>query len=222
MIEGYEIFKNKVIKQIDPKPFVYDEKYVEDRYDTYGIECDKMSNLRLGYIVGTTGGLPTSVLDIGYGNGSFLKICKEGNIKTFGTDVSNYGLKHGEFVEFDDIFNKTFDVITMFDSMEHFHDLEFLKKLNCKYLCISVPLCHYNNIYYDNAIAGDKYFTEWKHRRPDEHIWHFDSRSLIKFMKEHGYKNIAHGTVEDVIRKPTDGRPNILTAVFKKSGSLFS
>ena len=43
--------------------------------------------------------------------------------------------------------------------------LEFVKKLKCKYILISVPCCHY---------YSDDWFKNWKHRRPDEHIFHFN------------------------------------------------
>jgi len=216
MIEGYEQFYNGVIRQVKPEPYVYDEKYVKDRYDSYGEKCDMLSYLRLGYIMGAIKKFPSSVLDIGYGNGSFLKICEEANIDTYGTDISNYKLKYGKFVPSDKIYNKSYDLITMFDSMEHMHDLKFLLDLNCNYLCISVPFCHYNEIYESNALAGEEYFTNWKHRRPDEHIWHFDDKSLIAFMKDHDFIKISTSTIEDMIRLPSDNFPNILTGVFKR------
>jgi len=217
MIEGYEQLYNGVIKQKDPKPYVYDEKYIEDRYDTYGVSCDMMSYLRLGYLMGVIKRFPASVIDIGYGNGSFLKICQQAGIDTYGTDISDYKLKYGKFVEFSKVFAKKYDVITMFDSMEHFHNLKFLMDLDCNFLYVSVPFCHYNEIYNENALSGNDYFENWKHRRPDEHIYHFDDRSLVDFMKQHGFIKMSIATIEDIIRKPSDNFPNILTAVFKKA-----
>jgi len=215
MVDGYERFDSGLIKQINPKEYVYDNKYVEDRYDSYGLECAMMSHLRLGYIMGSLKSSPIkSVLDVGYGNGSFLNTCKEAGMDTYGTDISNYELKYGEFVKFEDVFNKYFDLITFFDSLEHFHDISFLSRLNCRYICISVPYCHYNDIYYENGMVADKYFKEWKHRRPNEHIWHFDEYALIDVMKENGFRKISESTIEDIIRKPTDGKPNILTMTF--------
>ena len=79
MINGYERLENGVIKQKNPKPYVYDKDYVIKTYDSsYGIFCDMMSYLRLGYITGVIKNFPKTVLDIGYGNGAFLKICQNG------------------------------------------------------------------------------------------------------------------------------------------------
>lgn len=217
MIRGYKKHDNGVIKQLHPSLYRYDKKYVKDRYDSYGISCDMMSYLRLGYIMGSIERPIISVLDVGYGNGSFLKVCKQANIETYGTDISNYELKYGDFVKFDKIFDNNYDLITFFDSLEHFHKLDFLSNLQCNYVCISVPYCHYNQIYANDHINGDKYFKNWKHRRPDEHIWHFNDEALINLMDSHGYNIVSMSTIEDIIRKPSDQFPNILTAIFKKN-----
>ena len=139
MIEGYKRHDNGLIEQLNPSEYVYDPKYVKDRYDSYGPKCDMMSYLRLGYILGTLDCKPNRVLDIGYGNGSFLKACKEADMNTFGTDVSGYELEpHGTFLTFDEIFKYPFDLITMFDSLEHFTKISFVKKLRCKYIAFEL------------------------------------------------------------------------------------
>ena len=75
---------------------------------------------------------------------------------------------------------------------------------------ISVPNCHYTN---------DGWFENWKHRRPDEHLWHFNKKSLDKFMERMGYVMISSTNLEDTIRKNNDQEEkNILTCVFKKLG----
>ena len=218
MINGYKKLDNGVIKQLKPSKYNYNKNYVADRYDSYGELCDMMSYLRLGYICGVIGEPIDSVLDVGYGNGSFLKICQKGNIKTYGSDVSGYKLKYGQDVEFHAVLDRLkFDLITFFDSLEHIYDISFLSKLECKYICISVPYCHYNDILEKNGEkVADDYFENWKHRRLDEHIWHFNDSSLCRFMSENGYVNIQLANIEDLIRKSTDGKINILTAIFKK------
>ena len=72
---------------------------------------------------------------------------------------------------------------------------------------ISVPECHY---------FSDEWFVSWKHRRKDEHIWHFSSKSLIEFMNSQGFILINISNIEDNIRRPVDDIGNILTGVFKK------
>ena len=67
-----------------------------------------------------------------------------------------------------------------------------LKDLNCNYICISLPWCHY---------FDDDWFDNWKHRKPDEHLWHFDEKSLQKFMTRMGYETINICNLEDVTRQ---------------------
>ena len=217
MLKNYRRLNTGAIKQIEIAPYKYDEKYVQDRYDSYGVQCDMMSYLRYGFIVGSTNGKPQSILDVGYGNGSFLKICQNAGVETFGTDVSKYDLKYGKTLQFNECQNKFFDVVTFFDSLEHFEDISFLGNLKCEYVCISLPNCNYNVIQLvDGEEHADIYFQNWKHRREHEHIWHFDIKSLDKTMGNYGYSLVNFEHIEDVIRKPTSSFPNILTAIFKK------
>ncbi len=208
MLNSYEklpngvIHQNKIFTQIQS----YTPEYVETRYNTYGEKGLQMAFLRLGYLIGNINSTPKSILDIGYGNGDFLKVCTSYITDCYGNDVSNYPLP--ENVEFiSDIKARHFDVICFFDVLEHFEEIDFIKDLQCNYIYISLPWCHY---------ISDDWFQNWKHRRPDEHLWHFDDKSLVKFFEENGYENISLSNIEDSIRKPNDFLPNILTGVFRK------
>lgn len=208
MISNYKILDNGVIKQekIINKNIDYNIDYVNIRYNSYGEKGLQMSYLRLGYILGTIGFIPTSILDVGYGNSDFLKVCKNIIPECYGNDVSNYPLEDGiDFIE--NITEKYFDVVTFFDSLEHFNNIEFVKNLKCKYVCISLPWCHN---------FSDEWFLNWKHRREDEHIFHFNEKSLEIFMKTMGFELISFSNVEDTIRKTEFNYQNILTSVFKK------
>ena len=218
MIDNYERLCGGAIRQICSEPFVYDEKYVLDRYDQYGTQCDMMSHLRWGYILGgIPSGKPKTVLDIGYGNGSFLQTCQKAGCQTFGNDISQYELKYGTALSFEECLERPFDLVTMFDSLEHFRDIDFLRKLQCSFLCTSVPNCRYDFIEKEYGTNdADAYFTSWKHRRPNEHLWHFNIESLTTTLNEFGYYRICASYCEDVIRKSEDCHPNILTAIFSK------
>jgi len=207
MLDNYEILDNGVIRQINVfNPVKYDNEYVNNSYNTYGNSVTNMSYLRLGYIIGSIGTIPNSILDVGYGNGSFLNECKNIIKECYGNDISNYNLPDGVgFI--DNIKDRHFDVVTFFDSLEHFEDISFVKDIDCNYVVISLPWCH--NI-------SDDWFSNWKHRRPDEHLYHFNDESLIKFMHESGYDLINISRFEDTIRKPITTLSNILSGVFKK------
>lgn len=206
MIDNYEILENGLIRQLNfvNKIQKYDLDYVDQRYNQYGEKGPQMAGLRLGYLIGVLGFVPNSILDIGYGNGDFLKMTQQG-ITSYGNDISGYPIpENSEFIQ--DIFEKHFDVVCMFDVLEHFEDISFVKNLKCNYVYISLPWCHN---------FSDEWFENWKHRRPDEHLWHFNEESINKFFKEMGYERVNFSNIEDLIRKSPDDNPNILTCIFK-------
>jgi hypothetical protein len=205
MIDNYEIDDLGVIHQIKRKPFVYDQKYAQT-YTNYGAVNIQLSNLRLGYVIGSIGKIPESILDYGYGNGDFLKVSSNTIKNCFGTDINTQPIPENcTFV--DSLFGRHYEVITFFDSIEHCPDIDWMSKLDAIYICISLPWCHYFN---------DEWFGNWRHRKPDEHLHHFNEISLVKFMNKHGYECLNYCNLEDSIRIPSDTNKNILTAIFKK------
>ena len=182
------------------------KEYVNTRYVKYGELPTYMGYLRLGNIVGSLGKIPDSILDVGYGDGSFLKVCQNIVPRCYGYDISTYPVPEG-CIQVTDLTESFYDVITFFDSLEHFEDIDFVKDLKCNYTCISVPYCHYKD---------DEWFRNWKHRRPNEHLWHFDQTSLTNFMIRMGYELVSGSNIEDTIRKNKENEFNILTCVFKK------
>lgn len=211
MNEQYETTSCGVIHQINSKIIDYNIDYVQQRYDSYGNIVSYMSYLRLGYIIGSIGRIPESILDVGYGNGSFLSVCKNIVTKCYGYDISTYPVPEGCHAITDDITSHKFDVVTFFDSLEHYENITFVQKLKCNFICISLPWCHN----FDH-----KWFEEWKHRRPNEHLWHFNDSSLVCFMKEQGFSLINFNNIEDTIRKNNSNYPNILTGIFKNENSF--
>ena len=205
-MENYEIDENGVIKQINYNIKTYDEEYVSV-YDRYGELTNYMSYLRYGFLIGSIGKIPNSILDIGYGNGSFLRVCSNSISNCFGYDVSGVELPN-EITIVDNFFDRHYEVITFFDSLEHFEDIHFIDKLNCDYICVSLPWCHN---------FDDGWFKQWKHRKPNEHLWHFNEKSLKAFMEKNNFTQINSVNLEDNIRKNDEVYPNILTAIFKKN-----
>lgn len=208
MIENYEILENGLIKQksILNKIRTYDYDYVNSSYNQYGEKGSQMAGLRLGYLVSKLGYWPESILDVGYGNGDFLKICKN-KIDSYGNDISGYPVPEGvTFVE--NIFERHYDVICFFDVLEHFEKIDFVQNLKCDYIFLSLPWCHN---------FSDEWFSNWKHRRPDEHLWHFDEKSIENFFNEMGYEMIDYSNIEDLIRVSNEDYPNILTCILKKN-----
>lgn len=206
--EEYKVNSDGVMYQTNSKKFIYDEKYIKDRYDKYGELTNYISYLRLGYVLGSVELEINSILDVGYGNGAFLKACKKIIPNCYGFEVNNYKIPEGiKFVS--NWIDKEVDVITFFDVLEHFSDPYIIKDLKTKYIVLSIPWCHY--------ISDDlNYFYKWKHRRPNEHLWFFNESNLKNFAKSTGYEIVKYSNIEDSIRGKLGDKNNILTATLKK------
>ena len=207
MLNNYELTQDGVIKQQEFRPFDYSIDYSDSRYSHFA-DRGNILNLRLGYVIGSIGKVPNSLLDVGYGNGDFLSTCIDSIKELYGNDIQPaYPLPNGvNFVE--DITTQEVDVITFFDSLEHFPDIEFVKHLKCSFVIISLPWCTQGE--------NDTWFENWKHRKPDEHLYHFNEKSLEQFMNRQGYDLINFCNLEDKVRKDPNLSPNILTASFRK------
>jgi hypothetical protein len=207
-----------VIKQHNPQPFLYDEKYCST-YDTpeYKKGSDILQALRIGFCLGvinthfgSDSNYKMSITDVGYGNGAFLKFCQNHSFifqEFYGHDVTGIDIPGVELIG--DIRSIKSDIVTFWDCLEHFPEVDFLMSIDCKVLVVSLPYCHFR-------MKGIIWFDTWKHRKPNEHIRHFDNISLRKFMRYYGWDYLAQSYHEDIIRKGADS-PNILTMAFKKT-----
>jgi len=213
-MDNYKTIESGVIKQIEVDKITYDYVY-SNKYNNYGEKGKYLSYLRFGVLITAIKGVPNSIVDVGYGNGDFLKICKEGNVKhIYGCDISDYPVPEGcKKIDLSEI--KNVDVTCFFDSLEHFDDINIIKDIDTEYIFISVPFCHNYN---------DKWFLQWYHRRPNEHLWHFNDKSLISTFDINGYDCVHTSTFEDIIRKNDRSKnyPNIVSCIFKKRNSLDS
>ncbi len=209
MIEGYEKLRSGVIRQISPNPPAYDEQYVT-RYNTnLGGRADELSCLRLGLLLGSINQSILKLLDVGYGDGNFLERASTVVKNCYGYDTSPaFPLPAKTNIEsVNKITGTYYDVVTFFNSLEHIDNLDFLSEIQCKFLVVTVPWCHN---------FSDDWFDKWKHRKPDEHIWHFNDETLIRFMAENGYTAMHYSNAEDTLRGEKIGYASYLTAIFKK------
>jgi SAM-dependent methyltransferase len=207
MLEGYERLPNGVIRQLNPVKIEYDEAY-SAAYNGLGEKANYMAYLRLGILLGVLGKSPRRLLDVGYGNGAFLRAASKAIAHCAGCDLSPYPVPEGcERVASPS--DGAWDVVCFFDSLEHFDDISIVSNLRTEYVFIAVPWCHY---------VDDAWFARWHHRKPNEHLWHFDKAALLAFFAEHGYACVYSSNAEDAIRQnPSVGAlPNILSAIFKR------
>ena len=207
---GYTIDRFGVIHLQPPyEHFIYDKKYVEDRYIGIPQQVSIISHLRAGILAGVTSpakGAP--ILDVGYGSGGFMKVIHDLGYKSCGIDVTGFPVPEGcHLVEENEMRYCHWHAITFFDSVEHMIP-HFLTILNTSFVMISAPWCH--------EPPGTDWFLNWKHRRPLEHLYHFNPNSLKLMMISYGYTEIWRGHPEDVVRRPSDDRENILTSIFAR------
>lgn len=188
---------------------VYDTKYVAN-YVRLPVKA--MSLLRWNTVKRAL--VPLSiqrakVLDFGCGTGSFLSEVHAEGARAYGHDIADYPLPAEiHRVDTAEMASTHFDLVTFFDSLEHVvNPLHTLVALDTEAIAVSLPWCHANTL-------GSDWFFSWKHRKPGEHLWHFDAASLCKLAGQAGFRPVFVGNPEDAIRYTDTGLPNILTGVF--------
>jgi len=181
----------------------YDFDYVHTRYDTY-TTTDFMSHLRLGF-VRSIHPQPGRLLDVGYGNGSFLRLAQKAGYDVYGNDVHGCGEKYG--IREVSLNGEAWDVVTFFDSLEHFESLELPRQIcrNAHAVVVSVPCLP----------DAEQDISTWRHYRPGEHLHYFTERSLAELL---GAKlRVACLDLEDAVRGDRKGDWNIMTCAYVES-----
>jgi SAM-dependent methyltransferase len=147
------------------------------------------------------------VLDVGYGNGSFLKHARRHGMRVHGIDV------HGEDFGVPTVDVDTtivFDLICFFDSLEHFPQFGALSGLRAANAIVSLPAVPYFLL--DSP-------GRWRHYKPGEHLHYFSPESLDALMFKWGLpRKLVEGAPEDELRGKLmiGGRvhDNIHTAIY--------
>lgn len=205
---GYSIDRYGVVHQQPPyEDFAYDVKYLEDRYLPIPEKVSEISHLRAGLLAGITAPRAgDAILDCGYGMGGFLRVVNAMGFKACGVEKIDYPVPEGCFRVSDaEMRYCHWHCVTFFDSVEHMIP-HFLSILNTSFVMISAPFCH--------EAPASEWFRTWKHRRPNEHLYHFNPDSLKLMLHDSGFREIWRGSPEDVIRSAKNGRANTFTSVF--------
>lgn len=207
MLDGYEKLTSGVIKHVKAVPPLYDVDYTTKYKVSLGGQDDELSCLRLGLLLGATNQPIAKLLDVGYGDGNFLERASTVVQKCFGYDVSPAFPAPPNVTSVNSITGAYYDVVTFYNSLEHIPEIDFVKDIQCKYLVVTTPWCHY---------FSDEWFQNWKHRKPNEHIWHFNDETLSRFMRTRGYVCVHYSNAEDTLRGEKSGYASYLTAIFRK------
>lgn len=185
-------------------PVAYDDAYFEE-YERreHGPLADPLNTFRIdlvnAYTVNGVG--PEMVLDVGIGNGAFIR--RRG--QAAGYDVCPRAvawlLAQGLYVDPYVENLARFHGITFFDSFEHIcRPAALLARIGPQLVFLSIP------IFKDRA-----HVFASKHFKPREHYWYFTPDGLEHFMFVHGFHLSYHSNEETRI-----GREDIGTFIFQR------
>ncbi len=200
-----------VLVQVAPQPFKYDAAY-SAIYDTdaYRRGNETLQALRTGFVHAAHGKRVHSLIDVGYGNGAFMEFAKQSISWVGGNDVTDVPVPAGTHKVKSLDTNHGVNILTFWDCLEHLHNIAFLRGVLCETIVISLPYCHIRKM-------GQEWFNEeYPHRKPNEHVRHFDEESLGRTMAKLGWGVVAVSGHEDIVRKSKHGLQNILTMAFKR------
>lgn len=190
------------IKQVDAKPFRYDEAYTNRQSTTHA-----MAYLRLGVMMAVIGYetlKQSRTLEIGPGSGMLMDVIRPHVASIDGYDV---GPSRWSTLNHTQATSRPFDLLVACDVIEHMPDIEALFSYNFTHAYISLP-CPPDDI---------TVFGTWRHFKPDEHLWYLPAHAFIKWVGCHGYAVIYHGSPEDAIRHRWNSTlPNVSTCILQR------
>ncbi len=181
-------------RQRTPAVFEYDADYKQSQSTN-----TDMSYLRIGWLASF---LPYSVLkkmtvvDIGSGNGTFVRVGQSVFGSCCGFDVQ------GESITREELYGTHWDMVVLSDVLEHFEDIEDLFKMKWEFAFISFP---------ETPLVQDQdQLRGWRHFKPNEHLWCLNVAGMVQWFESHECKVLGRSNVEDLIRTRWDeGKPNI-------------
>lgn len=180
---------------ISPYNDQYFEKYVKYSKTDLGVA---LTAARVGLVKKYWDG---PVLDFGIGCGSFI----DAHGCATGFDICPAAIKWlCDRSLFDDPWHdqRSVDVVTFWDSLEHVLEIDLLLERVNKYAFVSMPIfADYSDV------------CSSKHFRTDEHYWYFTRNGFVRFMGDRGFKLVLEDNFETRI-----GRESIGTFVFMRVG----
>lgn len=145
---------------------------------------------------------PVTVLDVGIGDGAFLRAAKaqlRGSWSLKGTDINPAGIQYlqerGELAQLED--PDGFDVVCFWDVLEHMPDPRAALKAANQVALVSIPI-------FESQVHAIKS----RHFKPGEHLWYFTRRGFLAFADQEGFDVVDILATESAI-----GRDGIETFV---------
>jgi 2-polyprenyl-3-methyl-5-hydroxy-6-metoxy-1,4-benzoquinol methylase len=162
----------------------------------YRLVRNAMLRKKRGIIKSATGLKKGSILDIGSGTGHFAGTMKKAgwlvkgieiNEKVRNLSVSRFGLEIIGPGQISTLEANSFDCITLWHVLEHFHDpfkfaVEILRLLKPGGLClIALPNC--------SSYDAKYYGQNWAAYDVPRHLWHFNPSSFRLFSEKTGFES---------------------------------
>jgi len=189
-------------KQVDPSPFVYTEEY-KSRQSTN----EAMSFLRLGWLaahLGLSEMKKMRAVDVGCGNGEFVKHAQNFFSRAVGYDVAGNSISERELAETE------WDLVVLSDVLEHYSDIDDLFDLKWKFAFVSFPETPRVDDWRELQSMG------FRHFKPDEHLWMMNSLGFREWSARLGAETIAEDCFEDAIRTRWDPRVRNISSFLLK------
>lgn len=198
----HERLDNGFVRQVDPSPFTYVSDYAESQSTTV-----EMSYLRLGVIecaMGYDALAAARVLELGPGTGVMMEVMRRHCLSVDGFDVAP---TDHVTVSHDEATKRRWDLLIACDVIEHFPDVDALFGYDFDWAYISTP-CRPDDI---------ELMANWRHFKPNEHIWYFSRDELAQWFESRGYEVRYAGHTEDLIRSRWDRtKANISNFVIRR------
>lgn len=203
-------------------PKIYNEKYMQT-YLAYeeSPKAERLKHIRKNWVLAFLGKRKFSLLDYGCCLGTFLYSLPVENNFLAGFDINPWAINFAKEKFKSIFFTETasslmpllFDAITMFDVIEHSQNPEKLlsetirnQLLEDGLLFLSTPNSSIKNIaFLDNG---------WRHYKPNEHLFYFNSDSIKKLLNKCGFEIIKIDYRESIVRDSYE--KNILCVTAKK------
>ncbi len=186
---------------------VYDAGYLR-WYESIDDRVRALAAKRVGVLnafAGSGGG--RKLLDFGCGTGRVVDAAEAAGWRASGCDVTG---DRAFLTPAQAVASGGWHAVTFFDSLEHLPDpAGCVSALGAEWVMVSVPWCHRPEDW--------NWFGPWKHRKPGEHLWHWNAGTLGELFHGLGYRAVMANSFEDECRpNPTQAEPNILTALFRR------
>ena len=145
-----------------------------------------------------------TLLDVGIGDGAFLSTMHphRGWLEMFGCDINPAGvawlIETGQLGSYEVV--RHFDVMTFWDSLEHFRDPRVPLRAAADLVFVSIPI-----------FANADHVLRSKHFRKDEHFWYFTRDGFMQFAHGEGFD-----TVDILMTEVALGREDIETFVLRR------